>query len=139
MHSKRLRLGFLLLLALAPLAVAGDDKPAKPAVATADDVAKFLNGWAAAEGKETDAATGYPKRVKRTADNAVMVLIPAGTFQMGAVPGDTRAEPFEEPRHAVTLSTAYYLDETELTLRYENAIAAYERRQREETPWLSAR
>jgi 3-isopropylmalate/(R)-2-methylmalate dehydratase small subunit len=31
------------------------------------------------------------------------------------------------------------IDEIELTLRYEDAIAAYERRQREETPWLSPR
>ena len=30
------------------------------------------------------------------------------------------------------------IDEIELTLRYEQAIAAYERRQREETPWLAA-
>ena len=28
------------------------------------------------------------------------------------------------------------IDEIELTLRYEGAIAAYERRQRDETPWL---
>ena len=31
------------------------------------------------------------------------------------------------------------IDEIELTLRYETAIAAYERRQREDTPWLSPR
>jgi len=30
------------------------------------------------------------------------------------------------------------IDEIELTLRYEDAIAAYERRQRSETPWLAA-
>lgn len=29
------------------------------------------------------------------------------------------------------------IDEIQLTLRYEDAIAAYERRQRDETPWLS--
>jgi len=29
------------------------------------------------------------------------------------------------------------IDEIELTLRYEDAIAAHERRQRQETPWLS--
>ena len=29
------------------------------------------------------------------------------------------------------------IDEIELTLRYEDAIAAHERRQRDETPWLS--
>ncbi len=31
------------------------------------------------------------------------------------------------------------IDEIELTLRYENEIAAHERRQREDTPWLAAR
>ena len=31
------------------------------------------------------------------------------------------------------------IDEIQLTSRYEDAIAAYERRQREETPWLSPR
>ena len=31
------------------------------------------------------------------------------------------------------------IDEIELTLRYEKAIVAYERRQHEETPWLSPR
>jgi 3-isopropylmalate/(R)-2-methylmalate dehydratase small subunit len=31
------------------------------------------------------------------------------------------------------------IDEIELTLRYGDAIAAYERRQRDETPWLSPR
>jgi 3-isopropylmalate/(R)-2-methylmalate dehydratase small subunit len=31
------------------------------------------------------------------------------------------------------------IDEIQLTLRYEDAIAAYERRQREEAPWLSPR
>jgi 3-isopropylmalate/(R)-2-methylmalate dehydratase small subunit len=31
------------------------------------------------------------------------------------------------------------IDEIQLTLRYEDAIAAYERRQRQETPWLSSR
>jgi formylglycine-generating enzyme required for sulfatase activity len=44
-----------------------------------------------------------------------MVLIPAGTFQMGAVPADDQAEADEKPRHAVTLSKAYYLDEHEVT------------------------
>jgi 3-isopropylmalate/(R)-2-methylmalate dehydratase small subunit len=31
------------------------------------------------------------------------------------------------------------IDEIDLTLRYEREIAAYEKRQREETPWLAAR
>ena len=77
----------------------------------------FLQGWAEAVGSERDAATRYPKRIRRTKDGAVMVLIPAGTFQMGAVPGDVEAHEDEKPRHEVTLSKAYYMDEHEVTLR----------------------
>ena len=44
-----------------------------------------------------------------------MVLIPEGTFQMGAVPGDDKAQDDENLRHAVTLSKAYYLDVIEVS------------------------
>jgi sulfatase modifying factor 1 len=86
-----------------------------PARATPADVAKFLAGWAEAVGPDVDATTGYPKRVKRAKDGGEMILIPAGTFQMGAVPGDADAEDDEKPRHAVTLSKAYYMDAHEVT------------------------
>ena len=91
--------------------------PPPPALARASpaDVTKFLAGWAEAVGKDVDEATGYPRRVKRSKDGGEMVLIPAGTFQMGAVPGDTEARDNEKPRHAVTLSKAYYMDEHEVT------------------------
>jgi len=114
---RKVRLSAVLLVPLLSLAVRtarADD--AKPAAAPSDAVATFLSGWAASEGAETDAATRYPKRIRRTKDGAAMSLIPAGTFQMGAVPGDAAAEADESPRHAVTLSTAYYLDETEVTV-----------------------
>jgi formylglycine-generating enzyme required for sulfatase activity len=97
-----------------PTAAAPPAAPA-PARATAAEVAKFLSGWADAFGTDADATTGYPKRVKRTKDSMDMVLIPAGTFQMGVVPGDTDAADDERPRHAVTLSKAYYMDEHEVT------------------------
>jgi formylglycine-generating enzyme required for sulfatase activity/tRNA A-37 threonylcarbamoyl transferase component Bud32 len=77
-------------------------------------VTSFLAGWAEPVGAARDTATGYPKRVKRTKDGMEMVLIPGGTFQMGAVPGDADADLAEKPRHSVTLSKAYYLDEHEL-------------------------
>ena len=125
MRGRQFRVGVLLSLLLAPLAAAGDGEPTKSAVASADAVAKFLNGWAVAEGTAVDAATGYPKRVKRTKDDAAMVLIPAGTFQMGALAGDSDAEADEKPRHAVTLSKAYYLDEHEATnSQFEAFVAA---------------
>jgi formylglycine-generating enzyme required for sulfatase activity len=96
------------------MAVADDGKRAKPASSV--DVTKFLSGWAASEGTDTDTVTGYPKRIKRAKDGAEMVLVPAGTFLMGAVPGDSKAEGGEKPRHSVTLTKSYYVDVTEVTV-----------------------
>src|SRR5438093_901527 len=76
----------------------------------------LLAGWAEPAGPEVDAATGYPRRIRRTKDDGEMVLVPAGTFRMGAVAGDALAEPFEMPGHEVTLTHAYYLDATEVTV-----------------------
>ncbi len=42
--------------------------------------------------------------------------IPAGTFQMGCVPGDPRCSSDEQPRHAVTLSRPFELMTTEVTV-----------------------
>jgi formylglycine-generating enzyme required for sulfatase activity len=42
--------------------------------------------------------------------------IPAGTFQMGCVPGDPRCAADEKPRHAVTISRPFDLMTTEVTL-----------------------
>ena len=42
--------------------------------------------------------------------------IPAGTFQMGCVPDDGDCTPNEEPRHPVTLTRAYDLMTTAVTL-----------------------
>lgn len=107
----------LLPFVLTSFAACGADKGVEPPAVSADSVAKFLSGWAAAEGTEKDAATGYPKRIKRRRDGGEMVLIPAGTFQMGAVPSDTYAWEDESPRHAVTLTKAYYMDVNEVTVR----------------------
>lgn len=77
----------------------------------------FLEGWAEPLGDGVDAATGYPARIRRLKDGMEMVLVPAGTFQMGAVPGDPlgASVPDEHPRHPVTLTKAYYLDVHEVT------------------------
>ncbi len=103
-------------LGFAARGVRGDDEGVKPAAAAPEEVAKFLSGWAVPEGTAVDATTGYPRTIRRTKDGAAMVLVPAGTFQMGAVPGDAAADADESPRHAVKLSSAYYLDETEVTV-----------------------
>ena len=76
----------------------------------------FLKDFATSVGTEIDATTGYPKKIRRLKDDGEMVLIPAGTFQMGAVPGDGNASADEKPRHAVTLTKAYYLDVSEVTV-----------------------
>jgi len=79
-------------------------------------VAAFLAGWAKPVGEEIDAATGYPKRIVRTADDAEMVLIPSGSFAMGGENDDLGRRDDEIPRHAVTITNAYYLDVTEVTI-----------------------
>jgi formylglycine-generating enzyme required for sulfatase activity len=85
----------------------------------------YLKGFAVAVGTEIDAATGYPKKIRRLKDDGEMVLIPAGTFQMGAVPTDKDAQEYEKPRHAVTLSKAYYLDVNEVTnAQFQTFVAA---------------
>ena len=83
--------------------------------ANARAVAEFLAAWATSDGSATDETTGYPRRIRRSKGRAVMVLVPSGTFQMGAVPGDADAFDTERPRHAVTISRAYYMDESEVT------------------------
>jgi formylglycine-generating enzyme required for sulfatase activity len=99
--------------------------PVRRPPATAATVAAFLATWATPDGAEIDSATGYPTRVRRSKDRGVMVLIPAGTFQLGAVPGDSDAFDTERPRHAVTLSRAYYLDESEVTNdQFEEFVSA---------------
>ena len=50
--------------------------------------------------------------------------IPAGVFQMGCVPGDPDCRPNERPRHQVTLTRAFELMETEVTVRQFQAWAA---------------
>jgi formylglycine-generating enzyme required for sulfatase activity len=51
-------------------------------------------------------------------------FIPAGTFQMGCVPGDTECQANEKPRHAVTLTTPFELMTTEVTVGMFEAYAA---------------
>jgi formylglycine-generating enzyme len=47
-------------------------------------------------------------------EDTAMVSIPAGSFWMGAAPGDADANNTEKPAHAVELS-AYWIDKTEVT------------------------
>jgi formylglycine-generating enzyme required for sulfatase activity/serine/threonine protein kinase len=54
-------------------------------------------------------------------DGLKYVPIPAGTFEMGCVPGDSECSADESPRHSVTLSRSFWLGQTLVT------VAAYAR------------
>lgn len=55
---------------------------------------------------------------------AGMVLIPAGPFKMGCVPGDGECRDFETPQHTVTLD-AFYMDVFEVTVKkYKACVEA---------------
>ena len=54
-------------------------------------------------------ASGHPWRVRDNASQVEMLLVPPGTFQMGCSPGDEgQCSTPEYPRHAVTLTHAFY-------------------------------
>ena len=53
-----------------------------------------------------------------------MIYIPAGSFWMGAVPGDAQAHDFERPRHRVYLD-GFWIDATEVTVAmYSQCVLA---------------
>lgn len=72
----------------------------------------------------------YPDTIIRQQDGMEMVLIPAGTFLMGAGDNDFIAAPDERPQHEVTLPQ-FYLDRYEVTVEqyaaFLNRLGAYER------------
>lgn len=51
-----------------------------------------------------------------------VVLIPAGSFQMGSPDSDQEARAFEKPQHRVTLSQAFYLARFEVTQAQWEAV-----------------
>jgi uncharacterized protein (TIGR02996 family) len=51
-----------------------------------------------------------------------LVLIPPGTFQMGASAGEYGCEPHELPRHEVSITRAFYLGVTHVTQRQYQAV-----------------
>jgi formylglycine-generating enzyme required for sulfatase activity len=62
------------------------------------------------------AATGYAWRVRDTATQIEMVLIPPGSFQMGCSPSNIYpCDGDESPVHTVTLTNAFYMGRYEVT------------------------
>ena len=60
-------------------------------------------------------ASGLPWRVRDNSSNIEMLLVPAGSFTMGASPGDQEAIFYESPPHLVSLTNPFYLSKTEVT------------------------
>jgi formylglycine-generating enzyme required for sulfatase activity len=114
-RRRRTRFPSLAVLGLCSLAglQAREGRAEEPALRAG--VKAVLEGWASPDGAAIDSESGFPKRILRSRDAMAMRLVPRGTFQMGAVPGDEAASDLEKPRHAVTLTKAYYLDEHEVT------------------------
>jgi formylglycine-generating enzyme required for sulfatase activity len=63
------------------------------------------------------AATGLAWRVRDTATQVEMLLVPPGTFQMGCIMGSDQyaCYSWEQPVHQVTLTNAFYLGRFEVT------------------------
>ena len=60
-------------------------------------------------------ATGLPWRVRDNGTQMEMLLVPPGTYMMGASKDDSEATKEEYPAHEVTLTHAFYLSRTEVT------------------------
>ena len=67
------------------------------------------------ETRERMTATGLPWRVRDDASGIEMLLVPPGTFVMGASDGDSEATIAESPPHQVTITQSFYLGRTEVT------------------------
>lgn len=60
-------------------------------------------------------STGWPWRVRDNQTGIEMVLVPQGSFSMGAGATDAEAAAIERPVHTVQLSSAFYVSRTEVT------------------------
>ncbi|WP_052574144.1 SUMF1/EgtB/PvdO family nonheme iron enzyme [Haloferula sp. BvORR071] len=85
--------------------------------------------WPLWDGKESvaDYAARNHLEATRSVDlggrTLEMELIPAGSFLMGAAPGEADAEGDETPRHRVVISRPFYLGKYELTQAQYQAVA----------------
>jgi formylglycine-generating enzyme required for sulfatase activity len=60
-------------------------------------------------------ATGLPWRVRDTATQIEMLLVPPGSYIRGCSPGDPNCQSWELPRHQVTLTQPFYMGRYEVT------------------------
>jgi formylglycine-generating enzyme required for sulfatase activity len=70
-------------------------------------------------------ASGTAWRVRDHATGIEMLLVPKGTFMMGASAGDSSAWLDENPRHAVTISRPFYIGRYEVTQPEFLAVTGY--------------
>ena len=76
----------------------------------------FLSGWAVPEGKDIDSATGFPKKIHRTKDDVMMVLIPAGTFLMGSPETEEERKTFDAGHASMNQGWSGTMDKLEAYL-----------------------
>ena len=73
-----------------------------------------LAGLRVADRAAVDALTGWPQRVVHEKSGAVLVLVPAGTFEMGASATEEGRDS-DELQHERVIRKPFYLGETEVT------------------------
>lgn len=103
-----------LLLTLAAHTSAGPDGPIVPVWAElieAEPSARLVRN---SDLRKRIQQSGYAWRVRDRATGIEMLLVPAGTYMRGASPEIDRPPTEELPRHAVTISTPYYLGRYEV-------------------------
>ncbi len=111
--------------------------------------AEQVNGWlgegdaALARGDKRAARAAWDKAASVAADDPGLrqrltrldwVKIPAGTFQMGCVPGDLECSREEKPRHAVTISAPFLMMITPVTLAQYRRFAKATKREMRSAP-----
>jgi formylglycine-generating enzyme required for sulfatase activity len=96
---------------------------ATPSWATLIEAAPDPAAVTSASMRTAIAATGLAWRVRDTATQIEMVLVPPGIFNMGCSPVTGGACPGDEnPVHAVTLTNAYYMGRYEVTQAQWTAV-----------------
>jgi formylglycine-generating enzyme required for sulfatase activity len=106
---------FLSLLALAGLWLAAScAQPPGGKAHTPEREPLPLSGAVPAAEAGTDARTGLPTRIVHQASGIVLVLIPAGEFQMGS-PVEEAGRGEDERQHRRVIRAPFYLGETEVT------------------------